>query len=253
MAWLNSDDRYHDGALFAMAEIFRQFPDVQWLMGWPTEYTEQGVTINRITLPWASWSRYRYLTWDFGFIQQESTCWRRQLWEKVGSRLDLEMTFAGDMELWARFFRHARLHTTTSLIGGFRYRTDGQRSRARRPEYLAECWRVIQRERREYSYAGRVGLSVLRLIGWPLGIGFFLDIPVVRAPYRAMFRIPAAITYDFGRGAYVRGDRKVRHPPVLLNVPGLGLLSLPAQRASLAGKPVLVSDVAARTVPAAER
>src|SRR5262245_23119456 len=74
MAWLNADDKYHDGALFVMAETFRQFPDVEWLMGFPTEYTERGIAINRITLPWARWSRYRFLTWDFAFVQQESTC-----------------------------------------------------------------------------------------------------------------------------------------------------------------------------------
>ena len=219
MAWLNSDDKYHDRALFAIAETFRQFPDVQWLTAVPTEYTQQGMAINRLTIPWASWSRYRFLTWDFQFIQQESTCWKRGLWERAGASLDLELKFAGDLELWARFFRHATLHTTTSLIAGFRYRSDGQRSRTFRPQYLAECRQVIRRERRRYSHAGRVGLSALRLIGLPLGIGFFLDLPFLRAPYRAIFRIPATLTYDFEQARYVRTNRRARYPPVLQEVP----------------------------------
>ena len=34
-------------------------------------------------------------------------------------RSDLE--FAGDMELWIRFFRHAQLHTVDALLGGYRF------------------------------------------------------------------------------------------------------------------------------------
>jgi glycosyltransferase involved in cell wall biosynthesis len=216
MAWLNSDDKYHDGALFAMAETFRRFPDVHWLTGYPTEYTNGGVAINRITLPWARWSRYRYLTWDFGFIQQESTCWRRELWEKAGGTLDLDRKFAADLELWARFFRHARLHTTTCLIGGFRYTSDQQRSRAFRSQYLAECRAVIQRERRALSWPARAGLSLLRVAGWPLGAAFFVDIPILRAPYRVLFRIPRPLSYDFERQAYIRGGRTIRYPQLFV-------------------------------------
>jgi len=219
MTWLNSDDKYHDGALFAMAETFRQFPEVRWLTGFPTEYTEQGVTINRLTIPWASWSRYRFLTWDFQFVQQESTCWRRSLWDEAGARLDPSLKLAGDLELWARFFRHARLYTTTSLIAGFRYRSDVQRSRTFRFEYMAECRQVIRRERRRYSALGRLGLSALRVIGFPLGVFFFLDLPLLRAPYRAMFRIPTTLTYDFALARYVRSNRRPRIPPLLQEVP----------------------------------
>ena len=247
MAWLNSDDKYHDRALFAMAEIFREFPDVEWLTGLPTEYTEDGVTISRITLPWARWSRYRFLTWDFQFIQQESTAWRRTLWDRAGSQLDLEMKLAGDLELWARFFRHARLHTTTSLIGGFRYRCEGQRSRDLRPEYLAECRRVIQRERGHLSSGARLGLSALRLMGVPLGIAFFLDIPLLRAAYRALFRIPPTLSYDFDRRSYVRRGGRVKLPPLFLNLRGLRVPGARAPSGSLAVTPVLMSDVPERT------
>src|SRR5262245_9232080 len=215
MTWLNSDDKYHDGALFAMAETFMQFPEVRWLTGVPTEYTEEGVAINRLTIPWASWSRYRFLTWDFQFVQQESTCWRRCLWDEAGATLDLGLKYAGDLELWARFFRHAPLHTTTSLIAGFRYRSDEQRSRTFRWEYLAECREVIRRERQRYSWLGRLGLSALRLVGFPLGVCFFLDLPLLRAPYRALFRIPTTLTYDFALKRHVRSNRRARYPPVL--------------------------------------
>jgi hypothetical protein len=91
-------------------------------MGFPGDFSPKGASVHRITLPWARWSQRRYLTWDFQFIQQESCFWRRSLWEKAGAQLDTSLKLAGDLELWARFFRHARLHATLTQLGGFRYR-----------------------------------------------------------------------------------------------------------------------------------
>jgi hypothetical protein len=225
MAWLNADDKYHDGALFAMAEIFQQFPDVEWLTGHPTEYTARGIAINRITLPWARWSRYRYLTSDFAFVQQESTCWRRSLWEKAGATLDLTFELAGDMELWARFFRYAQLHTTTSLIGGFRYQSSDQRSRKFRARYIAECRAVIHRELRRCSVPARAGLAAMRIVGLPLGVPYYLDVPLLRCPYRAIFRLPPLVSYDFDAGRFVRGSRSMKHPQVFV-----GRLEIPRSK-----------------------
>jgi hypothetical protein len=53
-------------------------------------------------------------------IQQESTFWRRQLWDAAGGCLDTTLRYAGDMELWARFFRIAVLYGVDALIGGIR-------------------------------------------------------------------------------------------------------------------------------------
>ena len=55
-----------------------------------------------------------------GWIQQESTFWRRSLWDKAGGRVDASLRVAGDFELWARFFDHADLYGVTTPIGGFR-------------------------------------------------------------------------------------------------------------------------------------
>ena len=109
MAWLNSDDKYLPRGLFQVAKIFQTFSEVEWIQGHPMEYTPDGGVINRISAPWGRWSQRRYLTYDFQFIQQESTFWRRSLWEKAGSTLGLEFSLAADMELRARFFRHAKL------------------------------------------------------------------------------------------------------------------------------------------------
>jgi glycosyltransferase involved in cell wall biosynthesis len=214
MYWLNSDDMLQRGALFVVAEVFQTFPEVEWLTGIASEYHPDGHIVQRITLPWSRWSRLRYLTYDFQFIQQESTFWRRSLWEKAGGQMSSDLKLAGDMELWARFFRHAKLYTVQSLLGGFRYRREGQRSRDHRLQYLAECRSVAQRERQKLGIFARIGLSVLRPVGLGLGIWFFYDVPIIRLLYLGIYNLPPVISYDFNRMKYRKKRIQVKHPPV---------------------------------------
>lgn len=212
MAWLNSDDRYHHRALWEVAKIFNRYEEVSWLMGYPTEFEPGGATINRIALPWARWSKWRYLTYDFQFIMQESTFWRRELWEKAGSHLDRESTFAFDMELWARYFRHAKLYTTMTLLGGFRYRGKEQKSRENRAQYLAEAAAIVKRERKSLSPLLRGWLSFQRFLIIPFGLVFFLDIPILRRIYESWYGLPPVIRYDFDLERYIMNKRQYRHP-----------------------------------------
>jgi glycosyltransferase involved in cell wall biosynthesis len=216
MYWLNSDDMLQRRALFVVAEVFMQFPDIEWLTGLASEYHPEGHNVQRITLPWCRWSRLRYLSYDFQFIQQESTFWKRSLWEKSGSHLSTELKLAGDMELWARFFRHAKLHTVQSLLGGFRYRHEGQRSRDFRKRYLSECKSVVKRERKRLGIPARLGLFVLRPILLALGLWYYYDVPLIRLPYIWINQFPRVISYDFGKMQYVRRRLLVKHPPVFL-------------------------------------
>ncbi len=70
------------------------------------------------------WSRFRFLAGSNRYIQQESTYWRRSLWERAGSYMDATRREGSDFELWVRFFRHARLYPVDALIGGFRVHPD---------------------------------------------------------------------------------------------------------------------------------
>ncbi len=216
MYWLNSDDMLQRRALFVVAEVFQSFPEIDWLTGLASEYHPDGQNVQRITLPWCRWSRMRYLTYDFQFIQQESTFWRRSLWEKAGSHLSSELKLAGDMELWARFFRHAKLYTVQSLLGGFRYRREGQRSRDFRMQYLNECASVVKRERKAFGIFGRMALSIFRPISLAFGIWFFYDVPIIRLAYLGMMSLPKVISYDFGKMQWVKKRILVKQPPVWL-------------------------------------
>src|SRR5262249_7113449 len=82
-------------------------------------------------------SRIRFLAGANRAIQQESTFWRRSLWEKAGGYFDASLRMAGDFELWVRFFRHARLYPVVSLVGGYRMHAD---SLGR--QNLQECYHI---------------------------------------------------------------------------------------------------------------
>jgi glycosyltransferase involved in cell wall biosynthesis len=118
MGWLNASDMLHTGGLLVVGSVFRDLPQVEWITGRPTRFNEEGMTIGTHDVP--HWSRYRFLAGANCYIQQESTYWRRSLWERAGSHLDSSQRVVGDFGLWVRFFRYAKLYTVDALIGGFR-------------------------------------------------------------------------------------------------------------------------------------
>jgi glycosyltransferase involved in cell wall biosynthesis len=122
MGWLSSTDLLHLGALFVVGGVFRDLREVEWLTGIPTALTEEGMTVG--VGPLRRWTRPRFLLGANHYVQQESTFWRRSLWDRAGGRMDDSRTMASDFELWLRFFRHARLHPVRALVGGFRHHRD---------------------------------------------------------------------------------------------------------------------------------
>ncbi len=153
MTWLNSDDEWLPGTLRTVVRLFREFPDVEWITSsFPSAIDEDGATIatSRLSgvskrgidrgenLPCGRW-------FADGFIQQESTFWRRSLWERAGARLDTSLQLAGDYELWSRFIRHAPLWSVEVPLGLFRRRA-GQKSAVSLSAYFDEALSVFHRE-----------------------------------------------------------------------------------------------------------
>ena len=151
MGWLNSDDMYTPWALDVVATVFTQFPQIEWLTTLcPLIWDESGRAV-RCANRYRGFSRrafYRggHLPQGFahGCIQQESTFWRRALWERAGGQLDVSVKLAADFELWARFFRHADLYAVTTPLGGFRVHPD-QKTALREAEYTKEATEVLIR------------------------------------------------------------------------------------------------------------
>ena len=118
MGWISATDQLHIGGLAVAGSVLRDLPDVEWITGRPTCINEEGMTVEVVSLP--RWSRMRFLAGFNRYIQQESTFWRRSLWEKAGGYVDASRRMASDFELWVRFFRHAQLYPVEALIGSFR-------------------------------------------------------------------------------------------------------------------------------------
>jgi len=151
MAWLNSDDKYTPWAFSVVADIFSTYPEVEWLTSvHPVGWNERG---QAVTVDFTGgFSRESFFkggnfpgkgSHGRRWIQQESTFWRRTLWERAGGRLDTSLQLAADFELWARFFQRAQLYGVSALLGGFRAHGN-QLSIHRRAQYMAESERVLR-------------------------------------------------------------------------------------------------------------
>jgi glycosyltransferase involved in cell wall biosynthesis len=122
MGWISATDQLHTSGLAVVGSVFRDLPEVEWITGRPTGFNEEGMTTLVLDIP--HWSRSRFLVGANRYIQQESTFWRRGLWERAGSHMDSTRRNGADFELWVRFFRHAKLYPVDALIGGFRAHGD---------------------------------------------------------------------------------------------------------------------------------
>jgi glycosyltransferase involved in cell wall biosynthesis len=143
MGWLNSSDMLHVDGLFVVGSIFAAMREVEWITGRPTSFNSQGMTISVADVP--RWSRYRFLAGANIFIQQESTYWRRGLWERAGGALSTDFRAEGDFELWTRFFRYAKLYSVDALIAGYRRHEDAL-SASDIDGYVRRCDEIAGRE-----------------------------------------------------------------------------------------------------------
>ena len=153
MGWLNSDDLHFEWTLELIARLFTQFEQVDWLTSNIIfGMDEEGMPLYTSQVP--GYSREAYMTGEHlptesrqfavEYILQESTFWRRSLWEKSGAALDTSMKYAGDSELWFRFFEHATLYDVSAPLGRFRVH-GSQITTALRKEYDEEVEAIMQK------------------------------------------------------------------------------------------------------------
>jgi len=154
MAWINSDDKYTPWCLSVVGEIFAMFPQVQWLTSlFPIHWDKAGRAVNCKQVD--GFCRRAFMRGEnvprpgapgklvTDFIQQESTFWRRSLWEKAGP-MDSSLKLAGDTELWAKFYQHADLYGVGAPLGGFRMHGD-QKTVHENGAYLDLSMKLIAR------------------------------------------------------------------------------------------------------------
>lgn len=163
MGWINSDDIYLPWTLRTVGEIFRDCPDV----GWITCLTQPQIDTHDIWTG-AGWLRGvsrdsfldgRHLGHGFrnaGYIQQESTFWRRELWDGAGAQVGMHSPTAGDFELWCEFFKQAEVACLSHPLAAFRSRPD-QRSKALADRYRAESVTALSRLRVDLGHRSAMG------------------------------------------------------------------------------------------------
>jgi glycosyltransferase involved in cell wall biosynthesis len=199
MGWIGSDDMYHRYALFTVGEIFERHTQIRWLTGCPTHHDEYGRSFFGGGM--RSWSKFNYYRGDFKFIQQESTFWRRALWEEAGAHVDADLKNAGDLELWTRFFRHAKLYVTAAPIAGYRYRRSNQLTLDHLDRYLREAHEALRRERALLSSEDRRTLRrILRIDALVRLVSRLRLIDPARlrrwCGYDALFAYPPPVLFD---------------------------------------------------------
>ncbi len=186
LAWINSDDLYTPWSLSVVGDIFDSLPEVQWLTssnqltfdrdgravgaGGGGARACQAGFMRAENLPGGRW-------YSTDWIQQESTFWRRSLWEAAGARVDAGLALAGDFELWARFFKIADVHSVSSPLAGFRNHGD-QKTAQQFADYVREARVALERHgggpasrleselRRAARYAPKPLRRLLASAGW---------------------------------------------------------------------------------------
>jgi cellulose synthase/poly-beta-1,6-N-acetylglucosamine synthase-like glycosyltransferase len=148
MGWLNSDDLHFPWTLHVVGSIFHHLPSVDWITtlrrGWGDRTGVVGVNSMR-GFAREAFRQGRYGGWKnpllkYGYIQQESTFWRRSLWE-ASEGLSLTCGDAADFDLWCQFYKRSDLHGVNVPLGIFRQHAD--QKTADKSSYQTECKEIL--------------------------------------------------------------------------------------------------------------
>lgn len=146
--WLNSDDIYMPWTLETVMAVFQKKEEICWCCGIPAQINEKGQlyfpVTQFITFPQycikRGWMDGRRL----GCIQQESSFWRKELYESVGG-IDKKYKLAGDYALWVKFAQTEKLYSLNTILAGFRVH-EGQKS-GNRESYCNEAHKLNSMEK----------------------------------------------------------------------------------------------------------
>lgn len=175
MGWINSDDLHLPWTLHVVGAIFRAFPSVNWL----TTLQRGGCGPTGIpsfdSMPGYSFDAFRQGRYGgsphelpgYGHIQQESTFWRRELWE-ASEGLNLSYYGASDFDLWCQFYEHDRLYGVDLPLGVFRRHAEQKTSDASY-SYETECRDALKRHFGPVAFSKQHWATRLRLPRTPVG------------------------------------------------------------------------------------
>jgi glycosyltransferase involved in cell wall biosynthesis len=147
LCWLNGDDMLPPWSFSVVYEIFNQHPRINWITGipsiWKDNYLEYTIQNQRL-------NKYSFLNSDFKWIQQESTFFRRSLFDRAGSYISENFNYMYDLELWSRFFLIDNIFHVQAIIGGFRPHQSNN-SRLYNRQCQLEAHQIINKLRESYN------------------------------------------------------------------------------------------------------
>ena len=172
LGWINSDDILFPWTLDLINRIFNDIPETQWISTLTQAAIDAAgdILYFRKVPGYSQQAFFDGVYFGFGgagdfhateFIQQESTFFRRSLWEKVGPTALSSQSLAGDFALWTAFMEEAPPLGVDAPLGAFRVHSAGQLSRGKRETYVKECKDALDnvRERLKYSPAPQDGAN----------------------------------------------------------------------------------------------
>ena len=150
LAYLNSDDMYMPWAFHTVGTLFAEANYIEWLTtAYPMGINKQDQLIG--IYPLYGFTKSGFMRGEnlllcgwpgTGFIQQEATFWTRSLWDRAGGKFDETLKYAGDFELWARFYQWGTLFAVDIPLAGFRFHGE-QKTAFALKEYLEEAQKVF--------------------------------------------------------------------------------------------------------------
>jgi len=167
----NTDDLFCPRAYLTVVGVLRDLPEVEWLTGlrkitWDAEGNEiANYVVNGFDR--RALMQGLHLAWPdrtgLYMLRQQSTFWRRALWERAGGRVNETCRLAGDFDLWMRFCQHADIYCIEEPLGIVRQQEE-QLSALHPEAYLEEAVSALRR-------AGGTPLSTTarRLRKWVFG------------------------------------------------------------------------------------
>jgi glycosyltransferase involved in cell wall biosynthesis len=140
LGFLNSDDVYEPGALFAVGEYFRRHPRAQWVSGKCRIIDSKGKEIRRfITLYKNIWlSLHSPIVLDvINYISQPATFWRREVSRTIGE-FDQSLTHAMEYDFWLRAAQRFSLCVVPQNLARFRMHPASKAGSSARAQFDAE-------------------------------------------------------------------------------------------------------------------
>ncbi len=181
MGWLGASDCLLPKSLFTVADIFNNFPNIEWITGIITLIEENGKIVYSGFLP--SFNRIKFLSNEYSTISQESTFWKRTLWIKAG-RCNPNFKYGGDYELWIRFFRFAKLYSVQTILGAYRVSSDSI-TNLKKEEWLEDHRKAIETELNLYPHLKKQIEKIRKRNKYD---NFFNYLPIIRSIWWRVFR-----------------------------------------------------------------